>query len=437
MDSKITSNLNWGRNSNITSKIFFPKNIQEINKLIKKKNFIFAGNQRSFGDNSINSKSIISTKNLNKILFFNNKSGIISVESGILLSQILKVVSADGWILPVMPGSKYVSVGGIIANNVIGKNSIKNQLKFHILEITLIGQNGKIIKCSKKYNKKIFDLTVGGFGLTGSVISAKLKLKKIKSPLILQKIINFDSYNKFFELIKKVKKFEYNVSWIRYLGKNKISGLLYLGNHDSQTNQTNLPVSYKDKKLNFLYFYLLRAFTQNFFLIKVLNSLFFFHKKYFYKKKIHWNDFFFPQDKYLDFNKIYGKDGFIQFQFCSPEKKLIKILNEIDYYFKKNKLHSTFIILKKIEEKGRYLNFYGKGISVSMDVPVNKGFREFKDFLNKLCLKNKLRMNLSKDIIASHDYIKKLGGYTDFKKDLYNFNKKRKLNSIFSSRLKI
>ena len=127
MYSKVTSNLNWGRNTKIFSKVFFPKNINEIKVFAKKHNLIFSGNNRSFGDNSINPKLIVSTKNLNKILDYDKKSGLINVESGILLSEILKIIIADGWILPLMPGSKYVSVGGIIANNVHGKNSKNSQ----------------------------------------------------------------------------------------------------------------------------------------------------------------------------------------------------------------------------------------------------------------------------------------------------------------------
>ena len=96
-----------------------------------------------------------------------------------------------------MPGSKYVSVGGIIANNVFGKNTKKNQLKYHIKEIKLILENGKVVTCSKKLNKKIFELTIGGFGLTGVIISAKIKLKKIESPIIRQNVINF-TYENFF-----------------------------------------------------------------------------------------------------------------------------------------------------------------------------------------------------------------------------------------------
>lgn len=436
MYSKITSNLNWGRNTKIYSKVLFPKNINEIKTLIKKDNFIFAGNSRSFGDNPINSKLIVSTKNLKNILNYDKKNGLINVESGTLLSQILEIILKDGWILPLMPGSKYVSVGGIIANNVHGKNSKKNQLKYYVNGIKVLLENGKIINCSRNKNKKLFELTLGGFGLTGMIISAKIKLRKIKSSQISQKIISFDSYKKFFEIIKKIKNHEYSVTWVKSLEKNKISGLLYLGDHEKKKEKYITTYS-GDKKLNFFNFLILKTLTQNYYLIKILNFFYYFYSKNFFKKKTHWNQFFFPQDKYKNFNEIYGEEGFVQFQFCVTEKFLIETLNEISVFFKKNKIHSSFVILKKFDEKGKFLNFCGKGISVSMDIPINKHYKKLKVFLNNLIIKNKIRINFSKDSLVTHDYTKSINGYKQFKKELCRLNKTRKLKSLFSQRAKL
>ena len=361
---------------------------------------------------------------------------MINVESGTLLSEILETILADGWILPLMPGSKYVSVGGIIANNVHGKNSKKNQLKYHVKEIRVLLENGKIIDCSRNKNKKVFDLTLGGFGLTGMIISAKIKLKKIKSSQISQKIISFDSYKIFFEIIKKIENYEYSVIWIKSFGKNKISGLLYLGDHEKKGGK-NITTYSGDKKLNFFNFFILKTLTQNYYLIKILNYFYYFYSKNFFKKKIHWNQFFFPQDKYKNFNEIYGEKGFIQFQFCVSEKFLIDTLNEISIFFEINKMHSSFVILKKFDEKGKYLNFSGKGISVSMDIPINKHYKKLKMFLNNLIIKKKIRINFSKDSLVTYDYTKTINGYKQFKKELYSLNKTRKLKSLFSQRSKL
>lgn len=141
---------NWGKNIFIKTKIYYPENIDELKKLIKKKNFIIAGNQRSFGDAAFNKKNIISLKKFNKIKYFETKKGLIEIESGKLLIDILKIVIKNGWFVPVTPGTKYVTFGGMISNNVHGKNSKNNYLRNYITEITLINGNNKIIKCSKK-----------------------------------------------------------------------------------------------------------------------------------------------------------------------------------------------------------------------------------------------------------------------------------------------
>ena len=434
MKTKISSNLNWTKNTKFKSKIFYPENIEEIKSLLKKKNVIFAGNQRSFGDNAINIKTIVSLKRIKKIVSFDKKKGIINVESGILLSEVLKVIVPHGWILPVMPGSKYVSVGGVIANNVFGKNSKKNQLKYHLKEIKLVLENGKLISCSKRLNSKIFNLTVGGFGLSGAIISAKIKLKKINTSKIIQNVISFNNYENFFNVLENIDKHEYTLSWIKTLEKNKIEGLLYLGNHEKNKKAEIITSDIKDKKLNFMNFFILKIFTQNFYLLRILNNLFFFFKKNFFRKKVSWNEFFFPQDEYTDFNRIYGKNGFIQLQFVVSKNDLIKILNKVSLFFRKNKIFSTFIIIKKMSEKGNYLTFYGNGISVSLDIPINQNYKKLRIFFNKLFTEENVRINFSKDSITNYNYIRNLKGYNQFKRNLKNLNKKRNIRSLFSVR---
>ena len=178
---------NWGKNIYINPKKTSPKNYDELKKIINKKSFIVHGNQRSYGDVALNKDLVVSMKNFNKIKFFDEKKGIIKIESGLLLSDLLPIIIAKGWFPPITPGTKYVSLGGMIANNVHGKNTYKNQIKYYVKEIKLLALNKKIIKCSKERNKKIFYLTIGGFGLTGIILTVTLKLKKIYSPYLNQR----------------------------------------------------------------------------------------------------------------------------------------------------------------------------------------------------------------------------------------------------------
>ena len=146
---------NWGRNIHINPKKISPKTHTELKKIINNKNFIVHGNQRSYGDACLNKNMMISMSNFDQIRYFNKKSGIIEIESGMLLKDLLPIIIKEGWFVPVTPGTKYVSFGGMVANNVHGKNIQKNHIGHFIKEITLLNLKKKILKCSKKKNKKI------------------------------------------------------------------------------------------------------------------------------------------------------------------------------------------------------------------------------------------------------------------------------------------
>ena len=114
----------WGKNKFFNCNIAYPKNINELKALVKG-NIIARGLGRSYGNSSIQPSSTIVTTKLNKILYFNKKNGIIEVESGISIKELVKETVRNGWFLPVTPGSKYITIGGMVASDVHGKNHHK------------------------------------------------------------------------------------------------------------------------------------------------------------------------------------------------------------------------------------------------------------------------------------------------------------------------
>jgi len=437
MISRKQENTNWGNNVKTYPKIYSPKDHKEIKKIINNKNsFIVQGNRRSYGDAAINKNQVISTKNFNRIISFNKKKGIIEAESGLLLKNLLLVIVPNGWFIPVTPGTKYVSLGGMAANNIIGKNNLKNQIKYHIKKIRLITPNKRNIICSSNKNKKIFDLTIGGFGLTGIILTVTLKLKKIYSENIDQKIIEFKNFKEFYKISKINKKYEYSVCWIDNFKKNKILGLFYFGNH-SKTKKYIKSESFIIQQIGLLILIILRIINSNYYFPKIMNFIFRNYKKYFYNRICHYNEFFYPQDNVPYWNKIYGKSGFIQVQFLIPENKFEKILGEISNFIHQNKIFSSFIVLKKVNEKSKYLNFSGSGYSISFDFVINEKFNMLKLFLNKLFQKYKLKVNFTKDLIAKKNSAYNYKEFKNFKKHLLKINKNRKISSLFSKRLEI
>ena len=434
---KKEENTNWGNNTKTYPKIYEPKNYKEIENILNNnKNFIVQGNRRSFGDGGLNKNEVLSMKNFNKIVNFDTKKGVIEAESGLLLKDLLPVIVEKGWFLAVTPGTKYVSMGGMAANNVIGKNTFNNQIKYHIKKFKLMKPNKKIIICSKNTNKNIFDLTVGGFGLTGVILSVTFKLKKIYSKNIEQKLVEFNNFKEFYKISKNSKKYEYSVCWIDNFNNKKIQGLYHLGNHSKQKVYRK-PENTIFKKMGLLALLIFRIINSNYFFPKLLNFIFRNYKKNFYRTICHYNEFFYPQDNVPYWNKVYGSRGFVQIQFLIPKKKFELILDKIAVFLNKNKIFSIFIVLKKFNERGKYLNFSGEGYSISFDFGINNKQKILKSFLNSLFNEHKLKVNFTKDLITSKNNAKNYNGFKMFKKNLLKINPGRKINSLLSKRLEI
>ena len=426
---------NWGRNIHIIPKRLSPKNYNELKKIINKKSFIVHGNQRSYGDVCLNKDLMVSMANFNQIKYFDEKKGIIELESGMLLKDLLPIIIKKGWFIPVTPGTKHVSFGGMIANNVHGKNTHKNKIGFYVKEIKLLGLNKKILKCSKKKNKKAFSLTIGGFGLTGIILTVSLQLKKIRSYYLDQKITEFNTYKEFYTVSKNVGNYEYSVSWIDNFSKYKFQGLNYLAKH-SNIKKNNLSF-FNDNQIGLISLLISKLIVKNYFFSRMINIIYRNYKKYFYHKLCNFNEIFYPQDYFTDWNKLYGKIGFFQIQFVIPENKFEKVLVEISFFLKKTKTFSTFVVVKRFNEKGKYLNYSGTGYSISFDFKIDNNFNIIKFFFNSLINKYNLKVNFSKDLIVKKSNAFNYPEFKLFKKEISLFNMNKKINSLFSKRLEI
>tara|TARA_Y100001935_G_C17226548_1_gene468094 strand:+ start:427 stop:1038 length:612 start_codon:yes stop_codon:yes gene_type:complete len=195
-------------------------------------------------------------------------------------------------------------------------------------------------------------------------------------------------------------------------------------------------ISFNDKKLSIIYYLFLKIFSQNYYGTKILNFFYMFIKGNFYKRETNLNNFFYPQDNFTDWNKIYGKKGFIEIQFLIDKNNFKNLMEEISNFLKNNKIFSPLIVIKNLNEKGSYLNFCGNGISISMDIPIDKKFNLIEKFFNSLFIKYKCTLNLAKDSIVESNFFKKNKNYIKFKKDL-NLLKRKKISSIFSTRLEM
>ncbi|WP_312174425.1 FAD-binding oxidoreductase [Chryseobacterium sp.] len=400
---------NWGNYPIVEKEMRSEDSFQKIKEFVLTHNEVIArGNGRCYGDASLG-EYIFSTKKLNKFISFDRLNGIIECESGVLLSDVLEIAVPQGYFLYVTPGTKFVSVGGAIASDVHGKNHhSEGCFSEYVIEFKLMIENGDIITCSREENSEKFWSTIGGMGLTGIILTAKFRLKNIQTAYIRQESIKAENLDEIFRLFEESESWTYNVAWIDCLQKGKHIGrsILMRGEH---AFQHELPQKFRDQPLRLkkkfepkVPFYF-PGFVLNAFTVKIFN--------YFYFKKqskkevtdfIDYETFFYPLDFVKDWNRIYGKSGFIQYQMMIPKEKgkegMRKILETIA-----NSGNGSFLAVLKLygkENPQAYNSFPFEGYSLALDFKVNSKLRKLIDRLDDIVEEYHGKIYLTKDSMS-------------------------------------
>lgn len=332
------------------------------------------GNGRSYGDSCLAaSNHILHTRSLDRFIHADWQTGIVRAEAGMTLAELLAICVPRGWFLPVTPGTKFVTLGGALANDVHGKNHHqRGTFGCHIERFGLIRSDQGYIVCSREENPDLFAATIGGLGLTGIIEWLEIKLMPIHSTQIDTTQIRFNSLSEFFDLSAELdSKYEYSVSWIDCLatGKSVGRGVFTVGNHALQgglqspkKNNIQIPLRPPISFVNKLS-------------LKILNNLYYhLHKSSKQHKTEHYDPFFYPLDRILGWNKIYGPKGFQQYQCVIPENTAKAAIQELLKLIAQHNSGSFLAVLKRcgnIKSPG-WLSFPMPGISLALDFPHNK-----------------------------------------------------------------
>ena len=179
---------------------------------------------RSYGDSCLNDGgTLLDVRRLDRLIAFDEAAGLLRCEAGVTLAEILDVVVPRGWFLPVVPGTRWVSVGGAIANDIHGKNHHRaGTFGCHVTCLELARSSGERIVCTP--DEPLFQATVGGLGLTGLILWAELRLKRVPGAGITQEKIRFPSLEGFFDLAADDPAHEYTVAWVDCLARGSRLG---------------------------------------------------------------------------------------------------------------------------------------------------------------------------------------------------------------------
>jgi len=400
------------------------------------KNSIPFGNGRSYGDSAL-AKNIIKIDDYNKILSFNELDGVIHVQSGILISEIVFNYVPKGWFLKVTPGTKFITVGGAIASDVHGKNHNKAGCFSRCIEMfNLLLPNGEIYECSMKKNIKLFKATCGGMGLTGIILDVKFKLKKVNSKFINQITIKTNNLKETFDAFYRNIDSENLVAWIDCNSDKNLAGrsLLKIGNFCNDGN-----LNLKRKKTISIPTFFPSIFTNKIF-IKIFNFIYYhINPNKISYKKIELDSFFYSLDYVNNWNRFYGKKGLIQYQFILPMEHSLIGIGEILNLISESKIKPTLAVLKVFGKQNKnFMSFPIKGYSLAIDFKIQSNLFKFLDQLDEIIIKYKGRIYLSKDARVNSIVFEK--GYPEiniFRQLRTEYGLKSKLNSFQSERLKI
>ena len=374
----------WGRYFNYFSEehtIFWRQdNLPPTQKLL-----LPHGLGRSYGDSCLNDNgALVHTRLLDHAIAFDGSTGLLRCEAGVSLAQILDICVPLGWFLPVTPGTKFVTVGGAIANDVHGKNHYRDgTFGRHVIAFELLRSDGSRLLCSPEVNTGFYKATIGGLGLTGLVTWAEIQLLPVENAFVDDDSFQCKTLDHCLQLFDQSREsHQYRVAWIDCLaqGASTGRGIFSRANH---CNNLGLPVMHQAKsKLSVPFTFPPRVLNK--YTVSAFNALYFRKMgKPQKSSRAYYDTFFYPLDNVHHWNRIYGSRGFIQYQCVLTKEPRAALLALLEHIARSGQA-SFLSVLKEFGELASpgLLSFPRKGFTLALDFP-NLG-RSTLDLLNNL-----------------------------------------------------
>ncbi len=332
------------------------------------------GMGRSYGDVCLNPGGVLwNTTGLDRFIDFDEGTGKLVCEAGVLLRDIQQLVIPRGWILPVTPGTQLVTVGGAIANDVHGKNHhVLGSFGDHVRWLKLVRTDGEIIECGPLLRSDWLAATVGGLGLTGVIVAAEIQLRPVAGPWLDTETVPYANLDEFFRLADGSEaEWEHTVSWIDCISGGGGRGLFMRGN---PTDAGERPAP-RDWSLTMPF--VPPVSLVNRLSLRLFNMAYFNFKKWWAGRAIaHYEAFFYPLDKLLQWNRIYGPRGFFQYQSVVPRETGQDAVQAMLREIARSGDGSFLAVLKTFGNRQPVgmLSFPQPGVTLALDFP-NKGTR--------------------------------------------------------------
>ena len=326
---------------------------------------------RSYGDSCLlDDGAMVETQRLDHLIAFEPATGVVRCEAGCTLAKLLEFCVPRGWFIPVSPGTKFVTLGGCVANDVHGKNHHRaGTFGCFVRRLGLWRSDGVERECSLDNNAQLFRATIGGLGLTGLIRWVEIQLKPIRSALIEQRTTRLRGIDSFFEVARREEaEFEYAVAWLDATHAGNPRGIFIAGNHAQTSGPLDQPSSASRVSVPFT----LPDFVLGARSIGLMNASYYATNAFRTgERTVGYDSFFYPLDAVGHWNRAYGKKGLIQYQLVVPMEFGPEVLRETLEKVQAEKQASFLTVVKLFGTMASpgMLSFPRPGVTVCFDFP--------------------------------------------------------------------
>ena len=399
----------WGRYPTAECAVYRPEKMASVHRALAEgayETYIGRGMGRSYGDLAINGDGgVIDFQRMNRILAFDDATGVVRCEAGVNFPRLIETFLPRGYFLPVTPGTKFITVGGAIANDVHGKNHHSDGSFGHaLIDFELLTASGDVMTCSREENSDVFWATVGGGGLTGLILTASFRLQRVPSgytKVDYTKTADLDGVLDAMD--RSDKQYRYSMAWVDGLAKGKHLGrsVLMAGNPAEVADlpsekqsapfdvklrgfQPNLPIDFPQFALNPLS---IKAFNQGVYTFSPSSE----------GNIVDYDTYFFPLDFIHHWNRMYGKRGFTQYQVTVPLTERAALVKILERACQQGKASFLAVLKKMGEGNDGMLSHPFEGYTLTLDFAINDSLFPFLHDLDRITVEHGGRLYLAKD----------------------------------------
>lgn len=432
----------WGRALSAKVRAWRPERapgLAEAFRAEREDGVIVHAGGRSYGDAPLNGGGdVIMTGRLDRIISADWKSGEVVCEPGVTIGDLMRVALDHKFIVPVSPGTGFATVGGGLANDVHGKNQhCHGSFGDHVQWVDLMLPGGEVQRITPEGDVDLFNATVGGIGLTGIMLAMSIKLRRVKSNAVLMREKRARNLDEFLAMQAEARdKHTYVVGWIDATARGRSLGRGIMESADDSQGETDAsPGGRKRMPIE------MPGFAMNRVSIGLFNALYY-HRLPFgggRERQIPVTQFLYPLDSIEDWNRLYGKRGFYQFQCALPEAESPVGLRKLMEAISDAGTGSFLAVLKSMGKSGRgHLSFPIPGYTLALDFPAKPGVIELLDRLERITLDHGGRIYLAKDgAMKAESFAQMYPKLDEFRAVLDRIDPNRVMDSDMSRRLKI